>query len=389
MVGHPPRVPWWSDTRAGRLPLAFRTEPSFSGIVARLLVDLHLDLSLNALEWNRDLRQPLETVRADEEGLRDLRGRGKGVVSFPEMRRAGIGLCVATQIAGCMKPRGPVASWNSPEQAWAQTQGQLAWYRCMEREGELRQIRNAEQLREHLAEWERDPDDTPIGYVLSLEGADSLVRLSDLETAWEAGLRAVGPAHYGVGRYAMGHDEDGPLSAAGRDLLREMDRLELILDVTHLCERTFWDALDSYEGPVWASHSNCRELVDDVRQLTDKQLGALVERGGIIGTALDAWMLVPGWVRGETTPDQAGVRLEHVADHIDHVCQIAGNARHAALGSDLDGGFGRDQCPLDVASIADLRLLTEALTTRGYSEPEIEMVLSGNAVRFLEEAWVL
>ena len=97
-----------------------------------LIFDAHLDLSLNALEYNRDLRLPLADLRKVEAGLTDLQGRSQGTVCFPEMRKAGIGLCVATQIGGCMQPPGPVASWSSPAQAWAMTQGQLAWYRAME-----------------------------------------------------------------------------------------------------------------------------------------------------------------------------------------------------------------------------------------------------------------
>src|SRR5690606_15031253 len=124
-------------------------------------------------------------------------------------------------------------------------------------------------------------------------------------------------------------------------------------DATHLCDESFWEALEQFHGPVWARHNNCRALVNDTRQFTDEQLKELIARGGVIGAALDAWMMVPGWVRGKTTPKEAGVTLEHLLDHIDHVCQLAGNARHAAIGTDLDGGFGREQCPGDLDTIAD------------------------------------
>ena len=185
-----------------------------------LIFDAHLDLSLNALEWNRDLRLGAPEVRGAEAGMTDLAGRGRGTVTFPEMRRAGIGVCVATQLAGCMKPPGPVGSWESPPQAWAMTQGQLAWYRAMEENGELHQIRSSADLRQHLQAWQADPEHTPIGYILSLEGADSIVDLAFLERAFEMGLRAIGPAHFGAGRYALGHDQDGPLSDAGKELIR-------------------------------------------------------------------------------------------------------------------------------------------------------------------------
>ena len=350
-----------------------------------LIVDAHLDLSLNALEYNRDLQDPLGAIRLGEEGRTDLAGRGRGMVCFEEMRKAGIGLCVATQIGGCMQPPGPVASWASPAQAWAMTQGQLAWYRAMEDAGELRQIRGATGLDQQLSDWADDPRSTPIGYVLSLEGTDSLRTLADLETAHGYGLRALGPAHYGTGRYALGHDCSGPLSAAGRELIDEMQRLGLILDLTHLSEESFWQALDRFDGCVWASHHNCRALVDDPRQLSDEQIVAIAERGGVIGLALDAWMLVPGWVRGTSTPESAGATIGRAVDHIDHICQLLGNARHAGLGTDLDGGFGGEQCPRDLGSIGELPKILDCLRGRGYSEPDIAGIASGNFLRRLRE----
>jgi len=161
----------------------------------------------------------------------------------------------------------------------------------------------------------------------------------------------------------------------------------MILDVTHLCERTFWDALELFKGPVWASHSNCRALVDDPRQLSDDQIEALVERGGAIGVAFDAWMMVPGWVKGKTTPEEAGVKIEHAVDHIDRICQIAGNARHCGIGSDLDGGYGTEQTPMDLDTIADLQSLPALLRQRGYSPEDVESVVSGNFLDFLRNAW--
>ncbi len=113
----------------------------------------------------------------------------------------------------------------------------------------------------------------------------------------------------------------------------------------------------------------------------------MIERGAVIGTAFDAWMLTPGWIRGETTPAGAGVTLETVADHIDRICQIAGNARHCGIGSDLDGAFGREQCPADVHTIADLATLPAVLAERGYEPADTELVAHGNFVRFLQNAW--
>jgi membrane dipeptidase len=341
-----------------------------------LIVDAHLDLAMNALEWNRDLTRPPEEIRAREQQLTDKPDRGRGTVSFPAMRKGGVGLCVATQIARYVAPDNPLPGWHSPEQAWAMTQGQLAWYRAMEERGELVPVVDRDGLDRHVRRWQDEPHEhAAIGYVLTLEGADSLVTLRHLERAYAHGLRAVGPAHYGPGVYAQGTNAHGGLGAPGRELLREMERLGIVLDVTHLCDESFRDALDHFHGPVWASH------------FSDDHIRELVQRGAVIGAAFDAWMLVPGWVRGETTPEAAGLTLDTVVDHIDHICQIAGNANHCMIGSDLDGAFGREQCPADVHTIADLAKLPARLAARGYSGDDVHAIAHGNFLRFLREAW--
>src|SRR6185436_6733642 len=227
----------------------------------------------------------------------------------------------------------------------------------------------------------------PIGYILNLEGADSIVTLKHLERAHEQGLRAVGPAHYGPGVYANGTDATGGFKAKGREFLKEMQQLGIILDVTHLCDDCFWEALDLFSDPLWASHQNCRALVPHNRQFSDEQIKAIVERGAVIGAALDAWMLVPGWVRKKTTAEAVGLKLERMIDHIDHVCQIAGNARHSGIGSDLDGAFGREQTPADLDTIADIARVPEMLRSRGYSEDDVAAIAHGNFIRFLQESW--
>lgn len=354
-----------------------------------LILDAHLDLAMNAIEWNRDLRLPLAELRKGESHLRDKVDRGHGTVCLPEMRRAGIGLCVATQIARVeMNAWSPVAGWRSPAQAWAVTQGQLAWYRAMETLGEMRQIRTRPELEAHLAMWSAAGAETaklPVGYILSLEGADSLLTVAHLERSYADGLRAIGPAHYGPGVYANGTDAAGGFNERGRELLGEIERLGLILDATHLCDDCFWEALDRFSGPVWASHHNARALVPHNRQLSDDMFRALVARGAVVGVALDAWMIVPGWARGKTTPQSSGILLSHLADHIDHFCQLAGTAEHVGIGTDLDGAYGTEQTPQDLDSIADVQNLAPLLEKRGYSTQDIENIFSGNFLRFLRK----
>lgn len=352
------------------------------------IFDCHLDLSMNALLWNRDLTRSVAEIRAREAGQTDKPDRARGVVAFPEMRQGKIGLCVATQIARYVKTKNPLPGYHSPEIAWAVTQGELAWYKAMEEAGELVQIVDRAGLERHLALWMNNPPpNAPIGYILSLEGADSILTPRHLERAYAQGLRAVGPAHYGPGTYAQGTHATGGIGAAGRELLAEMQRLGIILDATHLCDDSFWETMQVWDGPVWASHNNCRALVPDTRQFADEQIRELIGRGAVIGAALDAWMMVPNWIRGQTTPESTGVNLKHMVDHIDHVCQLAGNANHAAIGTDLDGGFGREQAPLDLETIADLQKVPALLRERGYSPTDIENIMHGNWLRFLRNAW--
>ncbi|HSH93233.1 MAG TPA: membrane dipeptidase, partial [Roseimicrobium sp.] len=173
----------------------------------------------------------------------------------------------------------------------------------------------------------------------------------------------------------------------GSNLLREMDRLGIILDATHLCDTSFQEALDVFQGPVWASHSNPRTLTPHNRQFNDDQLRELFRRGAVIGAPLDAWMMIPGWIRGKTTPEGTQLKLGKMVEHIDYICQLAGNTRHSGIGTDLDGGFGREQSPMDLNTIADLQRLPDLFRARGYKTEDIEAILHGNFIRFLRDAW--
>ncbi|HET8738006.1 MAG TPA: membrane dipeptidase [Pricia sp.] len=381
------------------------------------IFDAHLDLAMNAMDWNRDLTWPVSEIRKSEKGMTDKPDRGRNTVSFDAMRKGNVGLCMATQIARYVKKGNTLPGWKSPHQAWAQTQGQLAWYRTMEAIGELVQISDTRQLKDHLELWEtevRENQDLkkksqktrvqgampgenpsqksqvekkPIGYILSLEGADSILSMDHLEKAYEQGLRAIGPAHYGPGTYAFGTDSSGGIGIKGRELLKKIERLNLILDATHLCDQSFWETMDAYQGPLWASHSNCRALIDHNRQFSDEQIKELIRRKAVIGVPLDAWMMVPGWIRGQSTPESMGVSLQQAVDNIDHFCQIAGNTDHVGIGTDLDGGFGTEQSPMDLDTIADLQKIPELLRKRGYSQRDLIKIMHQNFLDFLLRNW--
>jgi len=354
-----------------------------------ILFDAHLDLAWNAIDWNRDLCLPVSQIRQSEKGM-EGKGRGCNTVSFPELRRGKVAVFIATLLARLVRPQlvAPIQRYASMQAAYAAAYGQLAYYRALEQQGLLRWIKDAPTLDAHVKAWlrsELDGTSEPLGFILSMEGADPILAPDQVDEWWAAGLRIIGPAHYGVSPYAHGTGTEGGLFPPGKPLLTAMERVGMILDVTHLSDQCFDEALDLFGGPILASHHNCRALVRNQRQLTDAQIKRLAARGAVIGTALDCWMLYPGWVRGETSPEVVG--LEAMIDHIDRVCQLTGNTRHAALGTDLDGGFGREQSPHDLDTIADLQRLPEMLLRRGYQEADVEGILYGNWVRFFSTAW--
>lgn len=355
----------------------------------RFIVDAHLDLAMNAIEWNRDLSLPIEQVRLRERNMQDKPDRGKGTVCLPELRKGRVGFVVATQLARVNPFNSALTGWNSPAQAWAMTQAQLAWYREMERQGEMRQITNRTELDAQLALWEDNSvsdDSKPVGYLLSLEGADSLVTPDYLYEAHQYGLRALGLSHFGPGRYADGTKTDGKIHAEGLELLKIMSELKMILDVTHLTEEGFDQALELYDGPIWASHHNVRKIVPNQRQLSDEQIKRLIDRGAVIGGMLDCWAMDIRFIDTVSDPWQLDIRLEMLIDHWDHICQIGGNANHIGIGSDLDGIFGTEQSPWDMDSIADLQKFDTLLNKRGYSSTDIDNIFSGNWLRFLRGA---
>ena len=362
-------------------------------------IDAHLDLATNALSLNRDLRKSVVEIRDFERNLQlsDTPDRGNGTVSLPELRKGNIGLVVATIISrysadGRQIPRLKLNGWHSPEQAYSFAQAQLTWYKVMEEQGEMVQITNNIELNKHLELWQNDTIETvqkPIGYILSLEGADSIISLKYLEKYYQDGLRAIGPAHFGPGRYAPGTKSDGSgLTKMGKELLVEMDKLNIILDLTHLTDKGFFEAVEIYKGTIWASHQNCRSIVMGERQFSDNQIKVIIERGGVLGGALDAWMLDSNYELGNpTSAKKLGINLEKLVNHFDHICQIAGNANHIAFGTDLDGLFGTEQTPYDLDTIADIKKYEIILTKRGYNQEDIEKIFHKNWLRLLQKTW--
>lgn len=361
-----------------------------------LLIDAHLDLSWNALSYDRDLTQSATAINQIEQGMTDCAARGGATTGLPDMRRGGVAVCLGTMLARARpdliagKSQNRVSlDFRTPEAAYGIAHGQLAHYRVLQQQGHLRLLGNSRELKSHWqkwSDWKPSSDDTyaaPIGLILAMEGADPIVAPEQVEEWFQYGLRVVNPVHYGHNQYAVGTGESGPLTAAGVALLEEFERVGIIVDATHLSDPSFFHALEVYHGPVIASHQHCRALAPNDRQFTDEQLQLLIERDAVIGAAFDAWMVIPDWEKGKTP--RSAVTLDHVVDHIDHICQLAGNHRHVAIGSDLDGGFGTSQVPEGIETIADLQKMAAVLDRRGYSTEAIDAIFHGNWLRFFNE----
>ncbi len=352
-----------------------------------LIVDGHLDLAMNALEWNRDLTQTVAQIRKSERHYKE-KGRAAGTVAFPELKQGRVMLSFATLIARVAHKTNGYKGNNGQEICHAKAMGQLAYYRLFERLGHLSILADWPALERHVEAWRQADADAqpPHGVVLAMEGADPITTPDELPAWWDRGLRLIGLSHYGVSSYAHGTGTEGGLVGDARALLRAMDEIGMILDLTHLADQAFWEALESFDGPVHASHCNARALVPNQRQLNDEQIKAIVERRGVIGVAFDMWMLQPDWVHWIAFNEKTAT-LEAVVDHIDHMCNLAGSADHVALGTDLDGGYGIEQTPLGFDTIADLQKIPELLQRRGYTAKDIAKIMHGNWLEFLRRSW--
>ena len=348
-----------------------------------LIFDAHLDLGLNAVDWNRDLRMAVAEIRARERSLGMTQpGRGTNTVSFPELRRAEVGVGLATVLARIEEPINDPFGHTTPEACYAVAMAHLAYYRGMERSGHLRMIRTRADLANHVAAYGADPARTPFGAILSMECADAVLDPDQIVDWHDLGLRAIGITHYGPNRYGGGTCSEAGLAAEALPLLANIERLGIALDLTHLSDRSFHQVADAFGGRVLASHQNARKFCDWQRQFSDEQIRFVLGRGGVLGVACDAVMLQEGYVRGVSTPV---VTLDRIVDNIEHICGLAGDCRHVGIGSDLDGGYGAEQTPADLDTIADLRRLPDLLARRGFSDPDIRGVMHGNWLRFFAE----
>ena len=353
-----------------------------------LIFDSHLDLAFSALQINRDLTQPAATVRTHDP-VPVIETFGSCTVTLPELRHGNIGIVCGT----VMSRLDPNDRWSrtgmyTQDQCHGVGRGHLAYYQALEKAGYIRFIRTSQDLDEVITAWQNPAADTPIGLILAMESADPILAPEQVAEWYEWGLRMVSISHYGTSTYSHGTGTKGGLLPPAKPLLKALNDIGIIVDMTHLTDQAHWEVLEIYDGPVCASHHNCRALTPGQRQLTDEMIHSIAARGGIIGTALDVWMLDPEWQRQTAAFDQqTQATLETVADHIDHIAQLLGTTRHSGIGTDLDGGFGTEQAPRDLNTIADLQKLHGIFAKRGYSEEAIKGVFSENWIRQLKEVW--
>ena len=351
------------------------------------VIDGHQDIAWNALEFGRDPIQSIFVGRNQEAGGQVMRIVGERTSGFPEWLVGRVGIISATLFV--MPAHSAYGNFNtqtytSPQQAAARANEQLSFYRQLsDNEPQIILIETHADLNIVVDTW-MNPKETPIvGLVILMEGADPIIEPADIETWYAAGLRMIGPS-WGMTRYAGGTGEPGPLTRLGRELLASMADFNMVLDLSHMARAAFLQAVEIYPGPQIASHSNPRAFLPTDRGLGDDMITLLAERDGVIGIMPYNRYLVPGWERGHPK-DLVG--LEIVAQAIDYIVQLTGSSRHAAIGSDFDGGFGRESIPFEMDSIADMIQISNALKKWGYDNEDIEAVMYGNWLRILQNCF--
>jgi membrane dipeptidase len=357
-----------------------------------IIVDAHEDIAWNILTFGRDYTRSVSDARKLEAGSDAELHNGQTLLGWPEWVKGRVAIVFATLFAAPAHRR--VGGWETlcyqdADEAHGLYRRQLdAYDRLFERHpGKFQRVADRAQLEIVLGTWEKEPPDQPrMGFVLLMEGADGVRQPAELEEWAAHGVRIIGPAWTGT-RYAGGTSEPGPFTAAGRELLEVMGGLGMILDLSHLAEEAVSQALDSFDGTLIASHTNCRALLDGAekpdRHFADETIRRVADRAGVIGIVPYNRFLVGTWRTGD---GRQGITLDHVAAQIDHVCQVVGSADHVALGSDFDGGFGLDRIPEGLDSVADLRLIGDRLLAWGYTGSQIEAILGGNWIGVLRRA---
>jgi membrane dipeptidase len=351
-----------------------------------IVVDGHLDIAFNHLCFGRDVRKSALETRRREGAAGEEKWRGFCMVGLPELRRGRIAILFGTIFLAKREDwdgTGDIDAITYRDAAEAQKNGrrQLRFYRDLHEKGDgFRMIGTAEDLAACLEGW-KEGRTGDVGIVPLLEGADPLARPDDVGAWKEDGLRIVGLAWRGT-RYSGGTGAPGPLTRDGVALVDELSRANMILDLSHAAEESFFQAIDRFSGPVIASHSNPRALCPGDRQLSDEMIRRIAARDGVIGIVPFNRMLDSTW----SGPGAPRVPLQKVADVAQHLSAVTGSHKIAAIGSDFDGGFGAASAPKGLETIADLPRIADALSDARFSDAMIGDILGGNWIRLLEKA---
>ncbi|MBC7870547.1 MAG: membrane dipeptidase [Chitinophagaceae bacterium] len=353
-----------------------------------IIVDAHQDIAYNAVCFGRDYLQSALRKRQLETSTDIPAQAGIATLGLPEAIAGRVAVVFATLFVAPRSPR--PAPWKNVmyddiSGAYRLALQQMDTYqRLADDSGQIRLIRSHVDLDAVLATWGEDKTvkDRQQGLVILMENADPIIEPRQFEEWYERGVRIVGPA-WQASRYSAGTGAPGPLTPLGRELLEVMANFNAILDLSHMAEIAFLEALDRYTGTVIASHSNPRHFCDTDRHLTDAMIRRLAERNGVMGVVMLNSFLDGKWSKTDT---KKAVTFSTVVDIIDYVCQLTGSAAYVGLGSDFDGGFGAESIPAEIDTTADLWYLRKALVQRGYNEDDITAILGGNMLRKLREA---
>jgi len=357
-----------------------------------IIVDAHQDLAWNIQTFNRDYTLSAAATREFERGTDIPTKNDDTLLGWPDYQKGQVALIFATLFVA--PHRAKLGDWDvefyaDADQAHARYNAQLdAYHRLVDdNPDKFRLVVDQASLQEVLANWKSADiaKERPVGLIPLMEGAEGVRTPYELEEWWVRGVRIIGPAWAGT-RFCGGTQQPGPLTKEGFDLLETMASFGFSLDISHMDEKAVFQSLDEFQGRVIASHANAKSLLtgtESNRFLSDRVIEGLIERGGIIGVVPFNRFLVNGW---QPKDGRHQVSLGHVIAHIDHICQIAGDAHHVGIGSDFDGGFGLQKTPVEIDTIADLQKLVPLLAKKGYTDSDIAAVLGQNWINFLTES---
>ena len=344
------------------------------------IVDGHLDLAENVTIFGRDLTRDLSFIRR-----REKRTLNQISVTLPELKKGNVVITFATVTPGFLpedvgkdfEPKSAI--YHDYREAEAQAMSQIDLYEGWERNGFVRIIKSVNDLEDHLHLWNSDH---AIGLVLLMEGADPIIEIKDLPKWWSRGLRMIGLT-FGDTKYGAGvaggttKEKKEGISEKGIELLEEMAELGLIWDISHLTERGVWQGLDLGFQKVFASHANSQALMHSNRHLSDEIIKEVAKRGGVIGLVLYNGFLDMEWRKDHSVPVSLA---EQFRNHAEHIAKLT-SWKHVGIGSDFDGGFGSDETPMEIDSIADLYKIGDVVPVEFRED-----VLSINWINFLRRS---